>query len=494
MSAHTSPSDTDLPTADSPGAGPSSSRIRAEFRKDGAISKMRSHRGNVPVLPQTKLCPHCPAKFTRTTHLNRHMRTHTGERLHRCDSCDAQFTRSDLLTRHKKTCGDPSLNRTRRRSCQACAESKVKCDLVQPCSKCQSRGKDCVFSVRSVRRGTSESIQDTKPSIDAPPTPSEASTSPGATSPSSGDPSPLGEISYASFEWAPSPSQFQTGDKPSWNESYSDTLSPAPSEGGASSVGFASSSGSDHQVRTSPLYPNASEPYFTNVFTAYPANPNPVHTEHRPRISHSASPISSVDEAFSFTAQPIDIPPPMNVSADSIFYDTTPNSSAFVSSSLPERARFIQPQPTYGSVFNTRVDMGHIEHQYNAGHSDYPRARPKVASSVPGFEGARHLPEVYNDQLPREYLAGNTDAPYPKHGYGKQRSYGADLSRPANGHFSGQWIAPPEDSRVGMFESTLHAGHDNITYRHHCSECYMDNIRSNSSFIMRRQIAGVDLA
>ena len=46
-----------------------------EFRrKDGSISRMRSHKGNIPVLPQTKLCPHCPAKFTRTTHLNRHMR------------------------------------------------------------------------------------------------------------------------------------------------------------------------------------------------------------------------------------------------------------------------------------------------------------------------------------------------------------------------------------------------------------------------------------
>ncbi|KAG5351865.1 hypothetical protein C0989_004688 [Termitomyces sp. Mn162] len=51
-----------------------------EFRKkDGSLSKMRNHRGNIPILPQTKLCPHCPAKFTRTTHLNRHLRTHPVE-------------------------------------------------------------------------------------------------------------------------------------------------------------------------------------------------------------------------------------------------------------------------------------------------------------------------------------------------------------------------------------------------------------------------------
>ena len=31
------------------------------------------------------------------------------------------------------------------RSMQACAESKVKCSLQQPCSKCASRGKECIF-------------------------------------------------------------------------------------------------------------------------------------------------------------------------------------------------------------------------------------------------------------------------------------------------------------------------------------------------------------
>ncbi|TFK74536.1 hypothetical protein BDN72DRAFT_759444 [Pluteus cervinus] len=113
-------------------------------RKDGTVSKMRSHRGNVPVLPQTKLCPHCPAKFTRTTHLNRHLRTHTGERLHRCDLCDAQFTRSDLLARHKRSCVDP-LSRLKRKACLGCVESKVKCDRETPCSRCASRGRQCVY-------------------------------------------------------------------------------------------------------------------------------------------------------------------------------------------------------------------------------------------------------------------------------------------------------------------------------------------------------------
>lgn len=53
-------------------AGPSNV---TDMKKDGTASKMRSHAGNVPVLPKSKLCPHCTATFTRTTHLNRHLRT-----------------------------------------------------------------------------------------------------------------------------------------------------------------------------------------------------------------------------------------------------------------------------------------------------------------------------------------------------------------------------------------------------------------------------------
>ncbi|KAJ7712366.1 hypothetical protein B0H16DRAFT_1625176 [Mycena metata] len=107
--------------------------------------RVRAHKGNVPSLPQTKYCSLCPAKFTRTTHLNRHLRSHTNERLHRCNLCQtAEFTRSDLLTRHQRTCGQ-SVNRSRRKSCEACAESKIKCNLQLPCAKCTSRGRECVF-------------------------------------------------------------------------------------------------------------------------------------------------------------------------------------------------------------------------------------------------------------------------------------------------------------------------------------------------------------
>ncbi|EMD37597.1 hypothetical protein CERSUDRAFT_114245 [Gelatoporia subvermispora B] len=140
---------TESSTSQAPLSNSLSSRLmqpQAESSQTGKISKMRRHGGNIPSLPQTKLCPLCSAKFTRTTHLNRHMRTHSNERLHECDRCHSQFTRSDLLTRHKRSCGDPAhAGRSRRKSCQACADSKIKCDLQRPCSKCVARKRECIY-------------------------------------------------------------------------------------------------------------------------------------------------------------------------------------------------------------------------------------------------------------------------------------------------------------------------------------------------------------
>ncbi|KAF7306857.1 Fungal-trans domain-containing protein [Mycena indigotica] len=118
-----------------------------ELNKDGSVSKMRAHKGNMPVsLPQDKLCPYCSARFTRTTHLTRHIKTHATQRDYQCPTCPASFTRSDLLARHRKICQDP--NRPGRlRSCNLCIEQKVKCDRKIPsCSRCQARGKPCVFA------------------------------------------------------------------------------------------------------------------------------------------------------------------------------------------------------------------------------------------------------------------------------------------------------------------------------------------------------------
>ena len=47
------------------------------------------------------------------------------------------------------------LSRTRRKSCASCTESKIKCDRQYPCSKCESRGRECVFSGSGRRPSTS---------------------------------------------------------------------------------------------------------------------------------------------------------------------------------------------------------------------------------------------------------------------------------------------------------------------------------------------------
>ncbi|KAJ6511938.1 fungal-specific transcription factor domain-containing protein [Mycena vitilis] len=125
-----------------------SNPVECVHNKDGSLSKMRAHRGNISTLPKNKICPHpqCSARFTRSTHLTRHMKTHTNERRYKCQTChSAQFTRSDLLARHRRSC-DPT-RPIRIRSCILCTESKVKCDRNDPCSRCKSRGRDCLYTV-----------------------------------------------------------------------------------------------------------------------------------------------------------------------------------------------------------------------------------------------------------------------------------------------------------------------------------------------------------
>ncbi|KZT24208.1 hypothetical protein NEOLEDRAFT_1242675 [Neolentinus lepideus HHB14362 ss-1] len=294
----------------------SSRQTIIEFKKDGTVSRMRSHRGNMPSLPQTKQCPLCPAKFTRTTHLNRHMRTHSNERLHRCDTCSSQFTRSDLLTRHKKGCGDPTAQRTRRKSCQSCAESKVKCDLQYPCTKCKNRGKDCIYvggpPLHSVSPTASRrTSEDSTASASNPPTPppGEPSTSSsmnsdyltktfpalslgeggGLMSPHTGSPIPSGATTPTLLPLAPPRAVTDTVND--------NMMLPSPGTANAIMNAFLTDPSPDSKVP--PSQPAASDTS-SNMSSSTFGSPHTPALEYTPESSAASTPSSDVESPADF--------------------------------------------------------------------------------------------------------------------------------------------------------------------------------------------------
>ncbi|KAK0455638.1 fungal-specific transcription factor domain-containing protein [Desarmillaria tabescens] len=147
-----------------------------------ALSPSVDPKANGRMLPQNQSCPYCPAKYSRPTHLHRHIRSHTHKRVHKCTMCDSQFVRRDVLNRHMKTCGGSlAANRSKRKACQSCVQSRVKCDrhLQDPCSRCITRGKKCIF----ISDTTGGRENDITHAFDSSGTLSSSSSSPPACSP-----------------------------------------------------------------------------------------------------------------------------------------------------------------------------------------------------------------------------------------------------------------------------------------------------------------------
>ncbi|PBK65814.1 hypothetical protein ARMSODRAFT_1021852 [Armillaria solidipes] len=136
--------------------------------------------------PRSLTCPICSAKYTRPTHLHKHIRSHTYKCMHQCVRCEIQFARRDVLKRHLNTCkGVLNQHSRKRRACEACVLSRTKCDRQpeQPCSRCVARGGECVFISQPPRRHPEGEIIDAakgSPSLPAectPPSPASSSTS-----------------------------------------------------------------------------------------------------------------------------------------------------------------------------------------------------------------------------------------------------------------------------------------------------------------------------
>ena len=83
-----------------------------------------------------------------------------------------------------------SANRSRRKSCQSCADSKVKCDLQKPCSKCKARGRECVYLSLATRNGRGKARDHDSASGSSASPPQDSPTDPDASKKSSTDTTP----------------------------------------------------------------------------------------------------------------------------------------------------------------------------------------------------------------------------------------------------------------------------------------------------------------
>lgn len=236
-------------------------------------------------------------------------------------------------------------NRTRRRSCQACADSKVKCDLQRPCSKCQARGKECVFVIRASRSSTTGTVptlsnttverssdsEDRAPALI--PTTPRPTTSPSPKPYIPADHLSIDQQTEGDCHWTAAPSG-----------ATSDVVSkPSPEERFCS--GSASDSGSPGTVQPQSSF---SSLFSGDLLDPYFVYPNYGDTSVSSDHSHSSSepvvtpPISAVDDLTSFSTQGVEVQHPFHASGGSVYY--APSSAQQVQDVIPKEHVTLQRQ------------------------------------------------------------------------------------------------------------------------------------------------------
>ena len=265
-------------------------------------------------------------------------------------------------------------NRTRRRSCQACADSKVKCDLQRPCSKCQARGKECVFVIRPSRSSgmgmvptlsTTTVERSSDSDIRAPvliPTTPHPATSPSPKPYIPADHLPVDQQTEGDCHWGAAPSGAST-----------DAVSaPSPSERFRS--GPASDAGSPGTVPPQSSFStlfsgDLIDPFF--VYSNYSNTSVSSDQSHSPGDPVVPSPISAADDPTSFATQGVELQHPFHASGGSVYY--APSSAQQIQDVIPkehanlQRQRYAQDQfmPSFSGPIHNFKQQNLIEEQHH---------------------------------------------------------------------------------------------------------------------------------
>lgn len=232
-----------------------------------------------------------------------------------------------------------STKRSRRKSCQACADSKIKCDLQRPiCSKCKSRDKECIFVTEPTNASRRSEVQTMDMNL------VQESSFEGKNLDSISREKLLrlatqglsiADLNGLSSNFDPFPPPDLTSTNLSSLEYLtSSTRSPPATESGYTPTDFQSavSALSSSSPGLCSTYSNDMfEPFLSNIFSST------ADVATQPQTNDTETPGMSFigDNLFPFSAQSVDLQPFMASVEDEWFYESLPDASTFTQAPAP---------------------------------------------------------------------------------------------------------------------------------------------------------------